>query len=164
MDALTRATKEYEKLIRQALTLILSTLDAEGIPQATPAPFIYDNLLENLYVFVSELAPHTAYLKQERTVQILIVEDETHAHQPFARKRISLRCEVTHIERNTPIWTQKMQQFRDRFANVIPVLERLPDFRMFRLSPVKGRLILGFGAAWSIFGNDIKPIGPDDLS
>lgn len=45
-----------------------------------------------------------------------------------------------------------MAQYRDRFGTMVDLLESLPDFQLFELSPTSGQLVLGFGQAHELSG------------
>lgn len=154
-----RPETDLEALRSGCRSLILATLDADGAPQASPAPFVRD-AAGRYYVFVSGLSPHTAHLAAGRAVGILLVEDETDALQPFARRRLSHTCATEEIGRGTTDWDARLAEFGERFGSVVDVLRGLPDFRLFRLTPEAGRFVRGFGQAYRVEGERLRPIGP----
>ncbi len=132
--------------------MILATLDADGTPQASPAPFVRD--AQGRYcVFVSGLSPHTAHLASCRTVGILLAEDEADALQIFAAAG-SASCTVEEIGRGTTDWAAYLADFGERFGSVVDVLRGLPDFR---LTPKTGRFVRGFGQAYRVIGGSLRP-------
>ncbi|KOO12305.1 HugZ protein, partial [Vibrio xuii] len=68
-------------------TLQLATISAEGIPNATYAPFAFDS--QAYYILVSDIAAHGRNLKTNRNVSILMIEDESECKQIYARKRLT---------------------------------------------------------------------------
>lgn len=158
-----RPETELDTLRSGCRSLILATADANGTPQASPAPFIRD-AQGRYHVLVSGLSPHTAHLASGRPAGILLVEDEADALQLFARKRLSHTCSVEEIARGTPDWESCLAQFGERFGSVVDVLRGLPDFRLFRLVPEAGRFVRGFGQAYRVLGERLQAIGPADES
>ncbi|AOV17489.1 hypothetical protein BJI67_10835 [Acidihalobacter aeolianus] len=149
-----------DALHAQCRSLILATLDENGCPHASPAPFVRD-AGGDYHVFVSGLAAHTRHLASGRPVSVLLVRDEADSPQIFARARLSQVCEVTETEVHAPAGSALLAAFAERFGNVIEVLRSLPDFRLFRLHPLDGgRLVTGFGRAYDLVGGEIRPVGP----
>ncbi|MCK5813259.1 MAG: pyridoxamine 5'-phosphate oxidase family protein [Cocleimonas sp.] len=138
------------ELQQSVQSLFLSTLTKkEGVPNASYAPFICDNA-NNFYLFVSQLAPHTADLQANPQASILLIEDEKDCRQIFARKRLSYSCYATVVEKKEANYEGLLDQFDARFANMIPLLRTLPDFILFKLSVESGSFVQGFGQAFKI--------------
>ena len=156
-----RPETDLDALRSRCRSLILATLNADGNPQASPAPFVRD--AQGRYcVFVSGLSPHTAHLASARPLGILLAEDEADTLQIFARRRLSHTCTVEEIGRGAADWDACLAQFGERFGSVVDLLRGLPDFRLFRLTPKTGRFVRGFGQAYRVVGGSLQPIGPDD--
>ena len=124
-------------------TLILATADRGGVPEASYAPYVQDSL-GNLYVCVSELGKHTANLRDTHRASVLLLEDEMQADELFARKRLTYQCQVTLVERDHDEWSSILDQFADRFGEIIAVLREPKDFHLFRIAPEHGTYIRGF--------------------
>lgn len=139
------------ELIQSFNSLILATTDPSGVPEASYAPFILgeDNCF---YVYVSDLARHTAHLKRGATVSILLIEDEVEAANVFGRRRLTLHCTPTEIMRGTEGFDATMCRFCDQFGSTAERLATMQDFHLFALKPAAGRLVLGFGAAFRTQG------------
>ena len=118
-------------------TLQLSTLTAEGKPNASYSPFVIDEQ-GNFYIFVSQLASHTQDLLDNLQVSILLIQDEVEARQIFARKRISYRCDVEVVGDESSDYTKMLDALENRFGNIVELLRTLPDFILFRLTPTQG--------------------------
>ena len=151
-EALAHAYRTFSDPFK---SVILGTVSAAGQPQASYAPFVKDEV-GNLYIFVSGLSAHTQNLTATGKVSALFIEDEAQTPQIFARRRLSYDCTATLIARDSEHWQTLVQQFEDRFGNIIEVMKGLADFRIFQLQPQSGRFVLGFGAAYDV--------DPDDLS
>ncbi|MDF5710346.1 MAG: pyridoxamine 5'-phosphate oxidase family protein [Nostoc sp. S4] len=145
---------EYEKFPEKFESIIISTVSALGIPNASYAPFVMDDS-KNIYIYVSGLSTHTKNLYANPHVSILFIEDEANSKQIFARSRLSFDCTASLIERETDKWNQIVEQFQDRFGQMIEILRGLSDFRIFQLTPNEGRFVVGFGAAYQISGDNL---------
>ncbi|MGF1532035.1 MAG: HugZ family protein [Puniceicoccaceae bacterium] len=147
-----RILDEVEKLIRGRQTLKLATVDGEGNPEASYAPFLWSGET-GFYIYVSELAQHTRNLLAGSSASILLVEDEDGAKEIFALRRLTVRCTVWEIERGDPDFDSVLEAMEERHGGVVAGLKRMLDFHLFRLVPEKvGRLVLGFGQAYQIEG------------
>ncbi len=135
-------------------TLQLSTLTAEGKPNASYSPFVVDKW-GNFYIFVSQLASHTQDLLVNPQASILLVQDEVETRQIFARRRISYQCDVEIVERENTDYLPMLEAMEKRFGNVMELLRTLPDFILFRLTPYQGQYVKGFGKAYKLQGEGL---------
>ncbi|MBH8565293.1 pyridoxamine 5'-phosphate oxidase family protein [Nostoc sp. CENA67] len=157
MNQLEKAQAEYESFPQELGSVIISTINQEGIPDASYAPFVMDDS-KNIYIYVSGLSTHTQNIQVNPHVSVLLIEDEAKTEQIFARRRLSFDCTATLIERETATWNQIVEQFQERFGEIIEVLRGLTDFRIFRLTPNAGRFVIGFGAAYHISGDNLDQL------
>ncbi|MEA5583256.1 pyridoxamine 5'-phosphate oxidase family protein [Nodularia harveyana UHCC-0300] len=157
MSQIEQAQTEYENFPQTVESVIISTINAAGLPNASYTPFVMDGA-KNIYIYVSGLAIHTQNLHVNPLVSVLFIEDESKTDQIFARRRLSFDCTATLIERETENWNQIVTQFKERFGELIEVFRGLPDFRIFRLTPSTGRFIIGFGTAYEISGEQLDKL------
>ncbi|MBN3947425.1 MAG: HugZ family protein [Nostoc sp. NMS7] len=157
MSQLENIQAEYEKFPEEFESVIISTVSAQAIPNASYAPFIMDDS-KNIYIYVSGLSTHTKNLYANPHINVLFIEDEAKSNLIFARRRLSFDCTATLIERETDDWNQIVEQFQRRFGEIIDVLRGLSDFRIFQLTPSEGRFVVGFGAAYHITGNNLHQL------
>lgn len=153
----------FTHLKQSVKTLQLSTLSAEGRPNASYSPFVTDDD-GNFYIFVSQLAHHTQDLLTNSEVGILLIEDEGHTRQMFARQRISYQCGVEVVTIESDDYEPMLKALKQRFGNVINTLRPLPDFILIRLHPYNGQFIKGFGKAYNLVGNNLLELKHIDLS
>ena len=163
MESTEVVATEINNLIAHTQTMTLATLDSAGIPEASIAPFIHDMATRQFYTAVSGLSSHTAHLAAKKPTGILFIADEQGAPQVLARKRVSYTCDVHEIFRETEICHILYEQFKAKFGGIMELLFQLPDFRLFAFDPLSGRYIAGFGKAYTLKGDSIAPIGPDDI-
>ena len=154
------ALQAHSELLAQTHSLILATADKGGTPEASTTPFVQD---ENgdYYIFVSHLARHTQNLEHSNRASVMLLEDEGQSQQLFARRRIQLQCDVF---RPDPDQCRRiMDQFRTEHGKIMDLLSSLPDFVLFRLHPVSGQFVMGFGQAYRLIGeglSELEQIGP----
>ena len=137
-------------------SLLLATCDDEKNPEASYAPYVVRE--DNYYVFLSELARHTGNLLANPRCSVLFLESEADAKLIFARRRLTVQCEVTEVPRGTPKFTEGMQDFRQRFGDFFSNLERMADFHLFRLAPKEASYVTGFAKAYTLSGERLRTI------
>lgn len=157
MSKIEKAQAEYEKFTEEFESIIISTVNEQGIPNASYTPFVIDDA-KNIYIYVSGLSTHTKNIYVNPHVSILFIEDEAKTKQIFARRRLTFDCTATLLERETEQWNQIVEQFQERFGEIIEMLRSLPDFRIFQLTPTEGRFVIGFGAAYHISGDNLNQL------
>ena len=91
---------EIEEFKAQRSTLQLATQDADGVPNASYAPFALAD--DGFYILVSELARHGTNLQASDKLSVMLVEDESESKSVFARKRLTFdaTAEVVARERH----------------------------------------------------------------
>lgn len=149
MTQLEEVQIAYREFCDRVRSVILSTTDREGVPNASYAPFVMD-ADRNIYFFASGLAIHTQNLSQNPQVSVLFIEDEEKSPDIFARPRLSFNCQAIFMERETAEWNEISDRFEKRFGEIIQTLRSLPDFRLVKLIPRDGRFVLGFGKVYRI--------------
>jgi hypothetical protein len=156
------ALAAYQALPSLVKSLMLSTVNEDGTPHASYAPYVMDDAYQ-LYILTSGLSSHTQNLLRTGQASALIIEDEGEAGQVFARQRLTYDCRVSRVERQTPLWETMAQQFEVRFGEIIAMLRQLEDFQMFCLSPQSGRFVMGFGAAYEVDPEDLSRLRQGEI-
>ena len=82
-----RLGPQIQELKAQAKTILLATLDEQGNPNVSYAPFVIHN--GKYVVLISEIARHARNLQQVPKVSLMLIEDESLSRQIFARKRLT---------------------------------------------------------------------------
>lgn len=137
-------------------TLQLGTVDRSGKPHTSYAPFAFSE--QGYYILVSDLAQHGQNLKQIKSVSIMLIEDESEAKTIFARRRLSFDTYAEHIPRETEHWLQGIHILTQRLGEMATELSQLGDFNLYRLNPVMGRYVKGFGKAFNVTGEDLLTV------
>lgn len=82
----TQIRDEIMDMVHSRKSLMLSSLDENGLPYASYAPFAVGD--DCLYVLISEIAVHGKNLQLNPQASALIIEDEDTANELFARLRV----------------------------------------------------------------------------
>ena len=163
MESTEVVAAEISNLIVNTQTMTLATLNSAGVPEASMASFIYEATSHLFYTAVSMLSPHSAHLAAKKPTGIMIIGDEQGAPQVLGRKRVSYTCDVHEIFRESESCHLLYEQFTTKFGGIMEVLFELPDFHVFCLRPISGRYIAGFGKAYTLKGDSIAPMGPNNI-
>ncbi|WP_017318373.1 HugZ family pyridoxamine 5'-phosphate oxidase [Mastigocladopsis repens] len=161
MSQFETALTAYQGFTDLFQSLIISTVSADNIPNASYAPFVIDES-KNIYIYVSGLSTHTQNLYAVPKASVLFIEDESQTKQIFARRRLTFDCTASLVERDTELWNQIVDSFEARFGDIIQLLRDLPDFRIFKLKPTKGRFVIGFGAAYEVDPDNLNICSPTE--
>jgi len=145
--------EEVDRFLHSRKSLMLSTLDKEGLPCSSYAPFtIYQ---QHLFIFISELALHTQHLIDHPQASILLIEDEDNCDDVFARIRLIYQIKADAISRETELWPQVIEEMTTRLGDRVTLLSQLSDFILFQLTPLFGRYVKGFGKAYELTGDSL---------
>ncbi|MCR9924079.1 heme utilization protein HutZ [Vibrio alginolyticus] len=148
-----RLGPEIKEFRQERRTLQLATVDAEGRPNVSYAPYIQNQ--EGYFVLISKIARHARNLLENPNVSLMMIEDEESSKQLFARKRLTFDAVANVVERDTEMWQQVVGQMKERFGEIIDGLSQLEDFVLFNLKPESGLFVKGFGQAYQVSGDDL---------
>ena len=138
---------------------VIGTLDDDGAPFTSYAPFVYDN--HRYYVFISDIARHARNLKYAKKGSLFFIEDETVTANIFARKRVSLQCETAVVPRSGVQFDIVMTKFKNKFGEeIIEMLMPMLDFNLHEFRPVSGEATFGFGEAYTLGGEHMESLIP----
>ncbi len=156
-ESLENIKEEYLSFISRRKSVILGSVDDSQDPNASYAPFVQDEE-GSFYVLLSGLARHTPNFQNNPRASLLLIEDEQDGENIFARKRLTFRCSVEMVDRESPSWEEIYSLFQERFGSFVLNLKKMPDFRMFRFRPEEGLLVLGFGMAYQVTGPGLQTL------
>ncbi|MFD2232064.1 HugZ family protein [Alkalimarinus sediminis] len=152
----TEIMQEIEDLITQFKTVQMATLNSLGNPEASYTPYIRSD--GEYFIFISSLASHTENICQHPTLSLFFVQDEGQTKNLFARKRLTIECTAEMIKRDGTEWTEILDLFQEEHGATVGLLRTLPDFKLFKLSPVSATFIKGFGQAFKLEGDEFNSI------
>jgi len=149
--------KTLTELLAGYQSVVLGTQSSNGYPFSSYAPFYYDG--EHIYIFISNIATHAKNIQTTPRASALFIEDESKSENIFARKRISLQCDVTSLSRDDERFNMIMENFKDKFgAPMITMLMGMKDFNLYVLRPIYGEATFGFGEAYQIGGEKMNEL------
>jgi len=154
MGALSKEQlQEYQQrmdaLQRGAKTLIMATLAEDGVPETSYTPYAQGDA-GCFYVFISDLASHTANLRRTPQLSVLFIQDERDSRNLYARERLTWRCCAREVAVSSTEYEQGLALLRAEQGSMIDMLSGLSDFRLFALEPVSGAYVVGFGKAFEV--------------
>jgi len=149
--------RKISELKKRHTNIVLATTSDEGQALASQAPYALDED-GNFLVLVSGLAEHGKSLRTANTIGVMLMEDETGLANPFARERLNYTCKVEMLLPDSKARIEGEKLLLSRFGKFVKTLIQLPDFMMFRLVPVSGRYVAGFGAAYAIENGEIRQL------
>ncbi|WP_409340888.1 HugZ family protein [Paenibacillus sp. MBLB4367] len=141
------ATKlRYVEFVESRKTLVISSLDEEGFPFISYAPFVKKD--GKLYIYISKISDHYKYVETNERIHVLLIADETQSQNVFARERARWACSSVNLgnEGNEDIF----QLFNESFNEKLMGMLRGLDFSLFELTPISGRYVVGFGQAFDV--------------
>lgn len=143
---------EVESFLETFQTLVMASLTPEGEAHASTAPYIrMDN---NFYILISTVAQHGRNLLAAKKVSLLFAEDESQCVQPFARKRVTIEASVSELDRDDEAYSKVIDRFCAHFdSDLVTSLSKMGDFHLFRLTPISGSVVMGFGKAYRLNEN-----------
>ena len=145
------------ELLENYQSVVLGTMGENNYPFSSYAPFYYDG--EQIYIFISDIATHTQNIQATPQASALFIEDEGSSKNIFARKRISLQCDVQSIKRDETHFITIMDLFKNKFSEgMISMLMEMNDFNLYALTPIYGEATFGFGEAYNIGGEKMNQL------
>ncbi len=141
-------------LIEKMRSLHLSTIGEDAVPSCGYTPYLH-RTPNSYYIFVSQLAAHTRNLLTNKTVAIMIIEDEQSTSQIFARARVNFLCEAKRIPPDHTDYEPVLDDYEQRHGKTAGLLRQLPDFILFQLQPKSGQFVMGFGQAYTLTGENL---------
>ncbi|WP_454192477.1 HugZ family pyridoxamine 5'-phosphate oxidase [Paenibacillus sp. Marseille-Q7038] len=140
-------------------SLMLSTVDEEGNPFISYAPFVAHD--SKMYIYISRIANHYHHLDKRSQVDVLLIEDEATSSNLFARQRARFPCTAKNVGNEGH--PEVFALFEEKFpAKLVTILRGL-DFSLFELTPQIGRYVAGFGLAFDLdlAGDHIEHVARD---
>ncbi|GEN69505.1 pyridoxamine 5'-phosphate oxidase family protein [Chryseobacterium rhizosphaerae] len=142
---------KVKELIERSKSVVLATVDAEGNPNSSYAPFVQDG--HTFYILVSFMARHTKNLAEGRKTSMMFIEDESATKQIYARERLTIEATTSQIERDSETWNNVVAKLKEAHGKVVDVISEMGDFILIALQPVKGSYVNGFGSAYFVDSN-----------
>ncbi|WP_136607803.1 HugZ family protein [Paenibacillus dokdonensis] len=145
IDIETTKTR-YTAFMESRSTLIISTLDENGTPFISYAPFVKTG--GKLYIYISQISDHYRYVENNEQIHVMMIADESQTPNTFARERARWACASENLgnDGHEDIFGEFNLKFGDKMMNMLRGL----DFSLFELTPLAGRYVIGFGQAFDV--------------
>lgn len=135
---------------------VLSTIDQEGLPFTSYAPFI--KVDGKYYVYLSAMAKHTKNLEKNQNISLFFIEDENSCENIFGRKRVVLQCTSKKLPRDNQEFDELIQIFETTHGTTMKMLKTMTDFSVYEIAPFKGEAVFGFAQAYDISGKNFDEL------
>ena len=147
-ESSTGLQSDIKTLVSSFKTVLMATSTEDGVPEISYSPYVICDGL--LHVLLSDLSVHTGNLKSNPRASLLFIESEQDAEKLHARKRITFKVSVEQVARDSDHWRRAFDAMQERFGEIIPLLESLPDFHLFAMNTDCAVLVKGFADAHTI--------------
>lgn len=143
MDAHTQ--QALVRLIRGQRVAAFGTLHG-GAPQVTMVAYAPSADLAAYDLLLSGLARHTRALREDPRVGLMVAAPDAGGGDPQRLERVSLEGDVRALTANDPDHAAAQARYLARFPDAARLFQ-LGDFGLYRIRPVAGRFVAGFGRA-----------------
>ena len=144
---------EYRRFKAEFKSVLLTTISCHGVPDSSYEDYVRHD--EDYYIYASELAQHTRNLIDTGSVSMLFVEGGRLDNRNPEHKRVVLKSRAIRVDRTSNRFKKVLQLFQQRFSDFPRILKSLPDFHLFRITPVNGAYVRGFGQAYLLDGDHL---------
>ena len=138
----------FIEFLKECDTVTVALVGKSGEPDVCHLPFVMDQC-GTLFIFTSEIASHYKSLTESSHASLMLVSGQTaKMGGSFAKERCKLQCRV-----EGPVDEERdeiLMGFSSRYGSIVEMLKGLKDFHVWKLIPVSGIFIQGFGAAYRI--------------
>ena len=146
------------KFLNDFKTVVISSVKENGETVASYAPFVKE--ADSFYICISAVAEHYNSIKQNPDkISLLFIEDEKKAKSLFARIRVSFTAKAEFVDGEMK--DKYMEKFETTYPgeSALAFIKGMKDFHIVKLTPIKGRYVKGFGAAYDTEGFKIVETG-----
>lgn len=151
-------TPEDQEILKQLFrqeTLGTLAVVIDGSPQAGLLPFAFDEQRVAILVLASDLAKHTAGLKDGAPYSYLIHAHSSPGGSAFEIPRTNLQGSAEILLRQSESYPEAKRIFLSRFPGQAMLLD-FQDFNLYRLGIEQGRFVAGFARAYNLTPISIK--------
>lgn len=151
-----KVLKEFHEFNLSFNSVILGTVNEEGQADTSYTPIL--RIDGQLYIYISELAVHTANLLNSLNASLMFIEPEDSARNLFKRQRSTIRVDARTIARGSEEWEVIMDSYSKEFGTITRNLYKAKDFHLFELIPQHATYVRGFAQAYNISGKRLDQI------
>ncbi len=147
---------QFQQFTAGFQSAVIASLSPSAEAEASYAPVIQHQAC--FYVYISELANHTANLMNHPQAELLFIEDESQCPNIFARVRASIKVQAEELPRDHQAWLQIMDLFSAKHPQMMAILRPMQDFHLFKLTPIQARFVKGFAQAYTLDGEQLSQV------
>ncbi|MFI3245442.1 MAG: pyridoxamine 5'-phosphate oxidase family protein [Ferrimonas sp.] len=151
-----RLLPEIDAFKQNQQTLLLASTDKTHKSNVSYAPYAIEN--NHFYILISDIAKHGKNIKHNKQLSVMIIEDEHHTNNIYARKRLTFDVKAELVSRTSAEFIIGCDALISRFGDIAIHLRDLADFNLYRLRPYQGLFVKGFGQAFTITGSDLTTV------
>ncbi|KAE9533417.1 heme utilization protein HutZ [Ursidibacter arcticus] len=148
-----RLGPEIQELKQQTKTIVLATVDKDGTPNVSYAPFVINN--GEYQVLISTIARHARNLQEVPKVSLMLIDDESKSREIYARRRLTFDATARVLARHSAEWENAVAALQARHGDIVADLSKLEDFNLFCFKPEQGLFVKGFGKAFQVSTDDL---------
>lgn len=138
--------EQYLQFIDTCKTIVISSIDDNGDPFISYAPFVKHE--GKFYIYISKISDHYQYIEKNNLIHIMLLADEQSSPNLFARERARFQCTAENIGNEG--YEEIFDQFESIHGKPMMGVLRGLDLSLFELTPQEGRFVVGFGQAFDI--------------
>ncbi|MGL4820166.1 MAG: pyridoxamine 5'-phosphate oxidase family protein, partial [Bacilli bacterium] len=129
--------QQWAQFIAGQKTLVLSTVDQEGQPFQSYAPFVKKE--DAFYIYISRTAEHHDFLAAHPVAHMMILKDESASQNQFARERTHMRVNATML--GEAEHEHIFELFNEQHPPQLITMLRGLDFSLFKLTADTARYV-----------------------
>ncbi|MGX2956937.1 heme utilization protein HutZ [Ursidibacter arcticus] len=148
-----RLGPEIQELKQQTKTIVLATVDKDGTPNVSYAPFVINN--GEYQVLISTIARHARNLQEVPKVSLMLIDDESKSREIYARRRLTFDATARVLTRHSAEWENAVAALQARHGDIVADLSKMEDFNLFCFKPEQGLFVKGFGKAFQVSTDDL---------
>lgn len=152
----TNSQHKLAHLIRTTRIATLGTLHESG-PNLAMVAYALAEDFSSFYIHVSRLGKHTRDMENDPRVSMLITETDDHRPDPQTLTRVSLQGTAEVLSRDVTGYSLVKTLYLKRFPEAEPMFS-MGDFNLWRIIPMGGRFVAGFGQAFNLVPEMLKKV------
>jgi putative heme iron utilization protein len=144
------------RLLRTTRLAALGTVYKDD-PNLALVAVAVENDFSTFYIHVSRLGKHTSAMQAHPRVSLLISEFDDGRADPQTLARLTLQGKAEPLPRNSSDYPRVKNLYLKRF----PESEKLfsfGDFNLWKIIPIGGRFVAGFGRAFNIVPEALRKV------
>lgn len=154
------AVESLTTLLDHSAVSSLAVTD-QGYPSVSLVPYVVLRDPLRLFVLISDLASHTASLRQDPRCS-LMMHEPPHPEDPrsnHALTRVTFKAKATFLSRAEAVDLGVESLYRQKYEIAKMILD-LKDFHFCQIVPQEGSFIRGFGQAYRLSGPNLETLEP----